>query len=63
MNLADLAVQAGYYDQAHLHHDLLEFTGHTPSALLAGIAGNDPAFWPYRLDRVQLARLFGPAGY
>ena len=63
VNLADLAVQAGYYDQAHLHHDLLEFTGHTPSALLAGIAGNDPAFWPYRLDRVQLARLFGPAGY
>ena len=62
-NLADLAVQAGYHDQAHLHRDLLAFTGHTPSALLAGIAGNDPAFWPYRLDQVQLRRLFGPHGY
>ena len=61
--LADLAALGGYYDQAHLHHDLLSFTGYSPSALLAGVASDDPAFWPYRLAREQLQRLFGPGGY
>lgn len=62
-DLADLAALAGYYDQAHLNHDLLDFTGHTPTGLLAGIAGNDPFFWPYQLDGLQLPRLFGPTGF
>ncbi|WP_371324530.1 helix-turn-helix domain-containing protein [Dechloromonas sp. ZY10] len=61
--LADLAALGGYYDQAHLHRDLLSFTGYSPSALLAGVASDDPAFWPYRLAREQLQRLFGPGGY
>lgn len=61
--LADLAALGGYYDQAHLHRDLLRFTGYSPRALLAGVAGDDPAFWPYRLAREQLQRLFGPHGY
>lgn len=61
--LADLAALGGYYDQAHLHRDLLSFTGYSPSALLAGVASDDPAFWPYRLAREQLQRLFGQGGY
>ena len=61
--LADLAALAGFYDQAHLNHDLLTFTGHTPTALLTGMAGNDPFFWPYQLDGLHLHRLFGPTGF
>ena len=60
---AGLAALGGYYDQAHLHRDLLSFTGYSPSALLAGVASDDPAFWPYRLAREQLQSLFGPGGY
>lgn len=63
VGLADLAALGGYYDQAHLHRDLLSFTGYSPSALLAGVASDAPAFWPYRLAREQLQRLFGPGGY
>jgi AraC-like DNA-binding protein len=60
---AALAADHGYYDQAHLHHDLQQFTGHTPGQLAAGITARNPAFWPYLMAADSLPRLFGPSGY
>lgn len=60
---ADLAADFGYCDQSHLTHDLVRFTGYTPGQLAAGIAGDDPAFWPYRISPLEMVRLFGPSGY
>jgi AraC-like DNA-binding protein len=34
---ADLAVRFGYYDQSHLVRDVRQFTGHTPTAVRAGL--------------------------
>lgn len=60
---AALAADMGYADQAHLCRDLRRFTGHNPGALQAGILGEDPAFWPYRVEATRLARHFGPTGF
>lgn len=60
---ADVAARFGYCDQSHLIHDVLRFTGHTPGQLAAGIASDDPAFWPYRVAPRHMTRLFGPSGY
>ncbi len=60
---AAVAVYNGPYDQAHLHHDLQQFTGHTPGQLAAGITARNPAFWPYLVAADSLPRLFGPSGY
>ncbi|ANQ85518.1 AraC family transcriptional regulator [Azoarcus olearius] len=62
-SLADLAARFGYFDQSHLNRDLVRYTGYSPGQLLAGIAGDDPAFWPYRISPLEMVRLFGPAGY
>lgn len=61
--LAEIAVAAGYADQAHLCRDVRRFTGHSPAGLLAGVASDDPAFWPYRIDPLMRARHFGPSGF
>ncbi|WP_374243199.1 helix-turn-helix domain-containing protein [Zoogloea sp.] len=60
---AEMAVAAGYADQAHLCRDVRRFTGHSPAGLVAGVAGDDPAFWPYRIDPLMRARHFGPSGF
>lgn len=60
---AEIAVAAGYADQAHLCRDVRRFTGYSPAGLLAGVAGDDPAFWPYRIDPLMRARHFGPSGF
>lgn len=31
-SLSKIALQCGFYDQAHFHHDFVEFTGYTPRA-------------------------------
>jgi AraC-like DNA-binding protein len=37
---AELAVECGYYDQAHLSHDFRQIAGMTPSAYLAAATGH-----------------------
>ena len=60
---ADVAARFGYCDQSHLTHDVLRFTGYSPGQLAAGIASDDPAFWPYRVAPRHMTRLFGSSGY
>lgn len=38
-SIAEIAASCGYYDQAHLHRDVIEFSGCTPSELSADIGG------------------------
>lgn len=44
--LLDLALDAGYFDQAHFNHDLRALTGKTPSQLLAGAQGRPHFYTP-----------------
>jgi AraC-like DNA-binding protein len=44
--LLDLALDAGYFDQAHFNHDLRALTGKTPSELLAGVRGRPHFYTP-----------------
>lgn len=47
-NLAHLATEYGYADQAHMSRELRAWSGVSPSKLLAGVA-TDESYWVYRL--------------
>jgi len=47
-SLAGLAVEHGYYDQAHMSNDVRQLTGHSPRALLARTETR--VFYSQRLD-------------
>lgn len=59
-DLTRIAHDSGYYDQAHMHREYLELAGISPAALLQRIAGNDPAYWMYRLNPIDAKNLFLP---
>ena len=59
-DLTHVAQEAGYYDQAHMHREFVEFSGFPPAQLLQKIAGDDPAFWPYRIPQDDFKTLFLP---
>lgn len=48
VDLADLAVAAGYADQSHMGRNVRTLTGLSPGQLRLRIA-DDEAFWYYRL--------------
>ncbi|RIX77369.1 helix-turn-helix domain-containing protein [Acidovorax cavernicola] len=48
LRLADIALDSGYFDQAHFSRDFRSMTGQTPRAFLRQIV-EDPALWPVRL--------------
>ena len=43
-DLADLAIDSGYYDQSHLNRDVREFAGVTPGALLESLLPDHGGF-------------------
>lgn len=53
-NLAGLASQLGYADQAHLSRDLQHFTG-MPAGKMLQLAQQDPGLWAYRTLPLALA--------
>ncbi len=48
-NLADVAAQGGYADQAHLSRDVRDITGHSPGKFLRLLASDDESYWIYRI--------------
>lgn len=59
-DLTRIAQDSGYYDQAHMHREYVEMAGISPLNLLQKIAGNDPAYWLYRLSQTDFKNLFLP---
>ncbi|MBI3285151.1 MAG: AraC family transcriptional regulator [Burkholderiales bacterium] len=59
-DLTRIAQDAGYYDQAHMHREYVEMAGISPLNLLQKIAGDDPAYWLYRLSQTDFRNLFLP---
>ena len=48
-NLADVAAQGGYADQAHLSRDVRGITGHSPGKFLRLLQSGDESYWIYRI--------------
>jgi AraC-like DNA-binding protein len=57
-DLTAVAHESGYFDQAHMHREFIEFTGFAPITLVQKIASEDPAFWVYRFSREEAKKLF-----
>lgn len=49
VNLADVAAQGGYADQAHLSREVREITGHSPGKFLRLLDSEDESYWIYRI--------------
>lgn len=60
--LSMLALEFGFYDQAHMQRDVRRFTGHTPLALRQAVARQDAACWAYQAA-ARHPRLFGSRGF
>ncbi|CAL93447.1 AraC family transcriptional regulator [Azoarcus olearius] len=58
--LTRIALDFGYYDQAHMDRDFRALAGLAPGALLRAIAGDDPGYWLYRFRHRQFRDLFLP---
>ena len=48
-NLADVAAQGGYADQAHLCREVRDITGHSPGKFLRLLQSGDESYWIYRI--------------
>jgi AraC-like DNA-binding protein len=59
-DLTRIAQDSGYFDQAHMTREFVEFSGMAPLPLLKGRAGNDPAYWAYRIRGKDYHNLFIP---
>ncbi len=59
-DLTRIAHDFGFYDQAHMDREFVDFAGMAPTRLLGATAGEDPAYWVYRFDRRDFGRLFLP---
>lgn len=62
VDLAALALEYGFYDQAHMQRDVRHFTGHTPFALRQAVAQQDTAAWAYQVAAAY-PRFFGSRGF
>lgn len=49
VNLADVAAQGGYADQAHLCREVRDITGHSPGKFLRLLQSGDESYWIYRI--------------
>lgn len=58
LDWAELATEAGFADQAHMIRRMRQYTGFTPEQLRQN-AGNDEAFWGYRLLRQYFTKQEG----
>lgn len=57
-DLTKVALDSGYYDQAHMHKEFSDLAGTGPTQLLQKIAARDPAFWLYQLSPTEFKNLF-----
>lgn len=59
-DLAHLAQDSGYFDQAHMTREFIDLAGIAPLPLLKKIASDDPAYWAYRIRGEDFKNLFLP---
>jgi AraC-like DNA-binding protein len=59
-DLTRIAHAAGYFDQAHMHREFMEWTGMSPVQLVQNIRGDEPAYWAYRLSADDYRKLCLP---
>lgn len=59
-DLTRIAQDSGYFDQAHMTREFVELSGMAPLPLLKGRAGDDPAYWAYRIRGKDYQNLFIP---
>lgn len=57
-DLTRIALDSGYYDQAHMYKEFSELAGISPTLLLQKIAAKDQAFWLYQLEVSDFNKLF-----